>query len=495
MGSITLNLCSEDRQTKKADLVLTAEDYDVTIYKETTSFFVPDIIASIKNPLVDRYSMFAADEMVSADTYTEFTSSSSAGHYIITGSQKRSSVTIPWHGSPTTINASSLFSSTNKNERTVRRPYIILRRQDSSEDSAFSCMTSWLLTSTKYKAYSEGGTPTEDTPLNFINITLDAPPTFTASDVSFSTPNTSVTNVAYAGYTTASVSVSDLSAKYGGDIVSCELKIGNQTASRATDGVLSILLNAAGEFTPAVTVTDSRGQMTTQSLSNITVAQYVNPTVSFSVQRIDKTTLKVSDDGTNALITGTFAYLDILSCLAQPTVQVSEAGGSTKYDAVVTWYEEYSDGAFSNPVSWANYKPSSPKVLYGKVTGYTKGGSTTEFDTQYAYTVYVVGKDSRNVSSVEIAQTLTVAFYTVDFLAGGKGIAFGKASTADGFEVDMDMTLQKPVIMNDDVEANAEVTMNNVIYIGLPDYQTSGSDDKNLYDAIVALGWQDVLES
>lgn len=31
--------------------------------------------------------------------------------------------------------------------------------------------------------------------------------------------------------------------------------------------------------------------------------------------------------------------------------------------------------------------------------------------------------------------------------------------------------------------------------VDLSDYQVSGSDDKALYDAIVALGWQDVLES
>lgn len=30
--------------------------------------------------------------------------------------------------------------------------------------------------------------------------------------------------------------------------------------------------------------------------------------------------------------------------------------------------------------------------------------------------------------------------------------------------------------------------------IELPNYQVSGSDDKALYDAIVALGWNDVLE-
>jgi len=48
----------------------------------------------------------------------------------------------------------------------------------------------------------------------------------------------------------------------------------------------------------------------------------------------------------------------------------------------------------------------------------------------------------------------------------------------------------------DDARSNAcAVTWGGDIIMGLDDYQTSGSADKALYDAIVALGWQDVLES
>ena len=47
-----------------------------------------------------------------------------------------------------------------------------------------------------------------------------------------------------------------------------------------------------------------------------------------------------------------------------------------------------------------------------------------------------------------------------------------------------------------DARSNAlAVTWEGDIIMALDDYQTSGSDDKALYDAIVALGWQDVLES
>lgn len=57
-------------------------------------------------------------------------------------------------------------------------------------------------------------------------VTLDAPPTFDTSALSIDTSS------AYAGATTASVTVSNLSAKYGGSITEVKLTIGNQTATK-----------------------------------------------------------------------------------------------------------------------------------------------------------------------------------------------------------------------------------------------------------------------
>lgn len=278
--------------------------------------------------------------------------------------------------------------------------------------------------------------------LSTITLTLNVPPKATVSQVSFDTP------YVYAGLTTASVTVSGVTAYYGGTVSSVKLTIGNQTKSISGNGTISIALNAGGTFTPTVTVTDSRSQTKTYSLNPITVNTYNAPSVSFDVDRTDSSG-QPDDEGTYGLMEATFTFTDAIATALEPSVVLTDENG-TQTTPTVTWY---TDDTLTTTVTWSSL--SSGDTVYGMFSG---------INTQYSYQVSVRPRDTEGTGTA-IVQTISSAFYTVDFLAGGHGIAFGQAASQEGFWCNMD------------------------VYIGIPDYQDTGTTDKAIYDAVVALGW------
>lgn len=241
-------------------------------------------------------------------------------------------------------------------------------------------------------------------------VTLDAPPTFTASTMSKDTADyvSSITNV--------SVTVSNSSAKYGGTIESSSLSVGSQTVTGNGNGTLTMRLANAGTYTPTVSVTDSRGQVTTKTLSEITVLQYNNPSVNFDVFRTNANGVK-NDEGTYGLINATITYTDAVATLTEPAVAIGGMATSN-----VTWYSSYNSTTGVQgltPISnWSSLTPLNHAVtVYGLVNG--------SFNTEQSYAISMTDTDSLGGISQTVTQTLSTAFYTIDFLAGGKEIAFG----------------------------------------------------------------------
>ena len=351
-----------------------------------------------------------------------------------------------------TLNTSDYFNSSNKTTRSL----------------TFSAVAPQSCTVVGYDSVdqgSDGCTNPSDKTLNNITVTLDVPPTFNTSTLSIDT------TTAYSGITTASVTVSDTAAYYGGEISSVTLTIGEQTATISGDGTLSILLNAGGTFTPTVTVEDSRGQTNTLSLDPLTVNVYTAPTVSFDVERTGSNG-DPDDEGTYGLIEATLTFADVIASAIAPSVVLTDENG-TQTTPTVTWY---TDDTLTTTVTWASI--SSGDTVYGLFSG---------VNTQYSYSVSVRPRDSEGTGTA-ITQTLGSAFYTVDFLAGGHGIAFGKPASNVGFECAMGATFENVVNIENDLNCNDDV------FISLPNYQTADTTDKAIYDAIVALGWDaDVL--
>lgn len=361
---------------------------------------------------------------------------------------------------PATFNTSSLFTSSNKTVRTIN----VSLEHSSGNSSIYFAGSSWK-GSSYWNAFEQDVSSSLGT---VATITLNVPPTFNET---FSYTG-NFDGVPYAGLTTANVKLSNLSAKYGGDfsgVGKAEFTIGSATVSKANpanNDELSIALNAVGTFTPTVKVTDSRGQVTTHTLPAITVMGYTAPSVSFDTERTTSTGTP-NDEGTYAVIDTKYTFTDAIATLSAPTVGVTDEDGVGR-TPTVTWYSNRAaDGTLSGSVTWSSL--SSGDTVYGLVS------ITNGFNTQKSYQISVTPQDSED-SGTTITQTLASAFYTVDFLAGGHGIAFGQPASTEGFECNMPATFKDDLLLD------------------LPDYSTSDTTDKAIYDAVVALGWDsDVL--
>jgi len=249
-----------------------------------------------------------------------------------------------------------------------------------------------------------------------INCVLNAPPTLTTGELTFDTP------YIYTGLTTASVRVSGLSAKYGGNVTEVKFTIGNQSVTRSgsSSATMSILLEAEGTFTPTVTVTDSRGQTTTKTLPAITVEGYTAPSAVLQAERTTATGVD-DDEGEYAVLDTTFTFTDLVADLTAPTVTIDGT------PATVTWYSSRAtDGTLSGTVNWSSL--TSPATVYGLID---------VPNIQTSYSVSITPNDTKG-SGTPITQTVASAFYTIDFLAGGHGIAFGQPSSQEGFYCNMD---------------------------------------------------------
>lgn len=77
-------------------------------------------------------------------------------------------------------------------------------------------------------------------------------------------------------------------------------------------------------------------------------------------------------------------------------------------------------------------------------------GDGTTFATSTAYDIQVEVLDQRGMKATSTTY-LSPSFFTLDFLAGGTGIAIGKAATRDGLDVAM------PAYFSDELEATAGV--------------------------------------
>lgn len=419
MATITKSFTEDVESSHKASWVFTFTCANVTASGSTVSVAVPTVTAKM-----------TASGKTSARAFVNFANlyvgsidaNRSYAWYLESSWASGATKTLPFDTSsgtatPATFNTSALFTSSNKTTRTVN---VTLKGEYRNSYNIYFNGSSW-----KGSSYWNEFEQSVSSLGTIATITLNAPPTFSSTQVSFTND---YSGVPYAGKTTANVTISSLSAKYGGDISSAVLKIGSQTASRTTNGTLSILLNAVGTFTPTVTVTDSRGQTTTVTLNAITVQGYNAPSVSFGTERTTSTGAP-NDEGTYAVITPTFTFTDAIATLSAPTVAVTDDGGVGR-TPTVTWYStRAADGTLSGSVTWANL--SSGDTVYGLVS------ITNGFNTQKSYQISVTPEDSEDTGTT-VTQTLGSAFYTVDFYAGGHGIAFGQPASQDGFFCNMD---------------------------------------------------------
>ena len=321
---------------------------------------------------------------------------------------------------PITISTSDIFKSTNKASKTL--PIYI------GGAGAHDCQFSGSSGST----FSDGSFLQNTAQIG--TVTLNAPPQATLGTPTYQTP--------YAGVGVYTVPLTTLSAQYGGDIVSVTLTVGvdsttqTYSASEVTNQTISVIPSIAETYTPTIAVEDSRGQTTTITLPQITVNPCNVPSVSFDVYRTNNIGIK-NDEGHYALIQSTISYTDEVVTLTEPSIQINGVDLSSLTGASVTWYKTWNNtNGVSNVISdWTTLVPQNHMVtIYGLIDwDYDTTGNFAE-DTSYQITL--VANDSINGHSTPITQTMSTAFYTIDFQAGGKEIAFGAPANDPNIETE-----------------------------------------------------------
>lgn len=236
--------------------------------------------------------------------------------------------------------------------------------------------------------------------------------------------------------TTYSVTVSDITAYDGATISSITLRIGSQEDVKTAPftNPFNISPNTVGQFMPQIIITDSYGATNTISLSDITVLRYDIPSVNFNVIRTDENGVK-NDEGESAIITATFIWTSAVARLTAPTVVVKDLDENVQY-SVTTWYESWtSTGGVANAIS--DWSRVSNMPIYGLVKN-TTTPTPDLFNLNNSYYISVTANDDIPSIGTTQTQTLGSAFYTVDFRAGGHGIAFGQPALQDGFYCNME---------------------------------------------------------
>lgn len=326
------------------------------------------------------------------------------------------------------VNASNLFTSSNPTEKTKAITFVSATVDVGTYNSNYSVANGY------YGSISFS-------PSTLGTITYKCPPVLATCSLSKNTSDyfAGLTRVTFNVPITYSASGTTGTAKYGGYIKKIEVAIGSQTKTVTFDEstkptsaqTLFIDLSSAGTFTPTITVTDSRDQIATQTLSDITVLPYNVPSTTFDVYRTNNIGIK-NDEGHYALIQSTISYTDGAATLTEPSIQIDGADLSSLTDASVTWYKTWNNtSGVSNVISdWTTLVPQNHMVtIYGLIDwDYDTTGNFAE-DTSYQITL--VANDSLNGHSTPITQTMSTAFYTIDFQAGGKEIAFGAPANDD----------------------------------------------------------------
>lgn len=257
--------------------------------------------------------------------------------------------------------------------------------------------------------------------LSAITVASHTSPTVTAETTSTGPYYT--TGTSYTAVTSNPVTYDDV------PVSSISITIGSQTVSDDDVGQLTISPNTAGTFIPIITITDAAGASSSVQLQPITVLQYSSPTINGSVIQRTESTGKPNEEDTSAVIGYQLTWVEDLGHIQRPKVHI----GTSTTEATVTWYKVFDPTSMtqtylSNPITdWDTIV--SGDIVYAFIAN--------EFLIGDSYVINATASDDFT-TSVVISMTLAQAFFTIDFLAGGHGIAFGQLATEEGFFCNMD---------------------------------------------------------
>ena len=301
---------------------------------------------------------------------------------------------------------------------------------------------------------SRGQTTTKT--LNSITVEEVPPPTFTTSDV---TTNTGYDYINH-GVTTASIVISNIDSLYGTP-TRATFGIGSQVVSGNLNGedhiTLSINIDqpALSNQSVWVRVYDSSGKYRQENKTSIHIDEYTYPSANVQdIYRVNDITKEPDDEGTYAvlkLMLSRYRYSTYVKFM-QPTILID---GNTPQNTIL-WY---SDENLTQQITWPWLEPPAGSHYYnGSAIIY---GVLSEFEMDKTYSISITPNDNYYSGNI-ITTTLPQAFFTLDVLAGGHGIAFGRSAKKEYFDVYMSTNFNEGVTFNNGTFVN--ISQNEALY-------------------------------
>lgn len=248
---------------------------------------------------------------------------------------------------------------------------------------------------------------------------------------SVSVSDTTSYNSKYGGYvqgkSTAKVTV-NASGTNGSTIKSITSYIGGNTYN----GNANYFCSKSGQITYSGKAVDSRGRSKSSSSGTFTVLPYSNPSGSLSLKRVTSTSDNTANENGSAAVI-TYSY-NISSLNSKNSKHVTIWNGDNKIKEITNSYS----GSESITID----APSTSSLTI-------KMYVSDDFNSGIVYTA-----------------SIPSAFRLINFNNSGRGIAFGKYSEDNDFDVNMDARFRKAVRCEDDVIAGLG-TSNHVSLQGL----------------------------
>lgn len=457
MATVTKTFTENEYNSNKSTWTLKLTGTNITVSGNTFSTSGPSVTVSYSGTNKG-YGAFGAD----FDLYVDGIYYESPSFYRNTAAWA-SGTTFTQNATSYTKTTSDYFNSSNKTTKTLN----VTASTGSSWSDLYFHSSKDADGNVNYNSYQNSSTTSWGT---IATITLNAPPQVTLGTPTYAAPH-------YAGLGAYSVTVTSASAQYGGNIQTITLAIGsnsvtqNYSTATVTNQTFTVVPSIAGNYIPTITVIDTRGQTTTVQLPQITVNAYNAPSINFDVQRCTNADgyIGVPDtEGEKALVIANISYTKAIANLTQPTVLVQDGNGNTIASSA-TWYETWTaqNGA-DDAVDWTNYNPSNPVTLYAVVSA-----TNTTLTPSASYSISITPTDSQSGSAQTITQTLPTSFFTIDFQAGGKEIAFGApandnlSSNPDGlFKCNMESKFINDIEIRGETDAYDTIYTNSDSNIG-----------------------------
>lgn len=216
----------------------------------------------------------------------------------------------------------------------------------------------------------------------------------------------------------------DPALTFASGAIACDAESAELTAvESATGSVGEILggdLGPVSTYPITATVNDSAGLSTTETIT-LAAEEYSLPTISSIVAIRTDSHGNYDEEGACGSVSFAWAIdeMDGTNTIASVAIGYREKGGEGDYTDLAVTFEGTTSGTAAAIIS---------------------GGA---LDVAKSYDVKMVVVDQ--VSSITRTTVITRSFFTLDFKAGGKGIAVGKAAANDGLEVAMDTSFEGAV--------------------------------------------------